>query len=156
MNLNWNYFYLVIFSIAVIAIDSSQANKHDKKHNRNKPNSQQAHKNSTISHGHRNHTSSHANVTTVNQNTMFINNEQQHVPQNPSNIGWSLDKNQAPSHHNNPNGYVMQPHDNSHGPMNVHHNQNMNVPIQQQQQGGSNLGGIALGVAGGAVGGKFN
>jgi len=156
MNLLNNIFYFVIILAIMFAADISQADKHSKKGDTHK--NKQTHKNSTMSHDNKNHTSINANHTVPNQNSMFINNEQQAAQSNnPSNIGWSLNQNQAQNHQNNPNGYVMQHHDNSHSTSHLHQ-QNSNIPPQQQQQGGSNFGGIALGAAGGlasgALGGK--
>lgn len=160
MNLLNNVFYFVIILAIMFAADISQADKHSKKGDthKNKQNQQQTNKNSTMSHDNKNHTSINTNHTVPNQNSMFINNEQQAAQSNnPSNIGWSLNQNQAQNHQNNPNGYVMQHHDNSHSTSHLNQ-QNSNIQPQQQQQGSSNFGGIALGAAGGlasgALGGK--
>ena len=162
MNLLSNVFHFAIVLAILFASDFSQADKHSKKGDKpkipteNKTNQHQTHKNSTLSHDNKNHTSINANHTVPNQNNMFIQNEQQ-AAHNPSNTGWSLNQNQAQQHQNNPNGYVMQSHDNSHSTSQLHQ-QNTNIQPQQQQQGSSNFGGIALGAVGGlasgAVGGK--
>lgn len=147
MNLKCTVSYLLIILAIIIATDLSEAGKHDKKKPppQNNASQQHHHKNQTISHGHKNHTAPHTNHSSApDQNSMFINNEQQHHnPQNPQNIGWSLNNNQAQQHHNNPNGFVMQSHDTSHGMAQPGAHQQSAQPQQQQSSG---VGGIALGI----------
>jgi hypothetical protein len=164
MNFKWTVTYLVIIMALIF---TTQAGKHDKKNDHKHKHSTQNkennhHKNSTMGgHDAKNHTSIHADHQPANQNTQFLQNEQNHGShQNaPPSPGWSLDNNQAQHHHNNPNGYAMQHHGNSghQGTMHSSH-PSANAASPQPQEQGSNFGSMAMGgvggLAAGAVGGN--
>jgi hypothetical protein len=109
---NSKLFFLLILLISNSIL--SFAAKLDKKHDKHKPvnhskneNNQPRTTNSPSQHHHSN-SSSHG---TANRTEMSHFDAQQPTAQTHLPIGWSLDKEQAKQHHNNPNGYALQHHE---------------------------------------------
>lgn len=123
--------FLLIFTLIILDNFSlSFTAKLDKKHDKHKPanaqnqpkkENQLSHKNSTSLH-HSNHTSGLGQLAGTQ------------AP--PPHVGWSLDKNEAQQHHNNPNGYVLHHHEGGghgqHGHQ-THQSHHEGVNSQQQQ-----------------------
>lgn len=104
--------FLLILLISDLSL--SFAAKLDKKHDKHKSVAHQKSENhppkttNFPSHQHSNHSQSHGheNKTQMSHHEAANPTAQTHLP-----IGWSLDKEQAKQHHNNPNGYALHHHE---------------------------------------------